>query len=65
MLPRGGDYADTYNPHNYVSPYLIQPFSTVGDACRRSGRDLAGTRCAHCRVNDLCVRMGDGRRIRH
>jgi hypothetical protein len=37
-----------------VSAYLLSPARTLRDACRQSGRDENGLRCAICPVKDLC-----------
>lgn len=37
-----------------VSPYLLSQARTLRDACRQSGRDENGLRCASCPVKDLC-----------
>jgi hypothetical protein len=39
-----------------VSPYLLLPRRTVGQACRDAGRDNCGKRCRGCCLGDLCLR---------
>lgn len=38
----------------FISPYLLSPARSLGEACREIGRGAGGAHCPVCRLRELC-----------
>ncbi|HEV2300351.1 MAG TPA: hypothetical protein VGR91_02165 [Stellaceae bacterium] len=39
---------------DFISPYLLSPARSLGEACRALGRDEGGAHCPVCRLREMC-----------